>query len=161
MVKINVDGACKGNPGVGGGGGGIVRDKEGVVIAAFSKFYGDYTNTIAELRALNDGLKLCAKLEATGIVVNSDSKVTIQSIAKGRCGSWKGWYWFQETMELARVLKPMIYFTFREGNRAADGLAKLSCDSAVDTEFQGGPELPPDLRRIKREDACGLPVLRK
>ena len=55
--KLNVDGATRRNPGPGEG-GGIIRDHNGDLVAAFSNYYGKCTNTIAEFQALKDGLSL-------------------------------------------------------------------------------------------------------
>ncbi|XP_043720732.1 uncharacterized protein LOC122668203 [Telopea speciosissima] len=143
-LKLNVDGACKGNPGVGGG-GGIIRNTEGRVIAAFANFYGECTNSIANLRVLRDGLKLCESLGIKDFHVNSDSAATVQCIAKRKCEFWKGWYWFQEVLGLINFLKPMISFTYREGNRAAGFLANLACDSKKDTVFHGESSLHQNL----------------
>ncbi|XP_043713288.1 uncharacterized protein LOC122661847 [Telopea speciosissima] len=132
----------------------------GVVIAAFANFYGDCTNSIVELRALSDGLKLCSSLGFREFHVNTDSAATVLCISKRKCGFWKGWYWFQEVLELIDSLKPMISFTYREGNRAADYLANLACELASDSLFHGVTSLPKDLRWLSCEDASGLPVLR-
>lgn len=59
-----------------GGGGGILRPFEGMVFA-FCRYYGHVTNTIAELRALIDGLKLCISMNILSISIESDSMVLI------------------------------------------------------------------------------------
>ncbi|KAG2685816.1 hypothetical protein I3760_10G143300 [Carya illinoinensis] len=51
-VKLNVDGSCRGNLGTCGG-GGVIRDHQGKVKAAFSKIFGFGTNNVADLRALS------------------------------------------------------------------------------------------------------------
>ncbi|XP_043692976.1 uncharacterized protein LOC122643420 [Telopea speciosissima] len=58
-MKLNVDGASKGNSGPSGG-GGVIRDSSGNVVMAFANFYGHCTNTEAEMRLILDGLQLCA-----------------------------------------------------------------------------------------------------
>ncbi|KAL0405928.1 UNVERIFIED_CONTAM: putative ribonuclease H protein [Sesamum latifolium] len=54
-VKLNSDRASKGNPGDSGA-GGILRDQDGTVMVAFSKFLGEKTNVYAELLAIMRGL---------------------------------------------------------------------------------------------------------
>ncbi|XP_043714659.1 uncharacterized protein LOC122663014 [Telopea speciosissima] len=158
-VKLNIDGACKGNSGEGGG-GDIIRDNNGSVIVAFAKYYGAGTNNIAEVRALRDGLRLCANLGLVGPIVNSNSEVILRCVSKRRYSLWKGWYWFQEIMDHIESTRPLLSFTFREGNKAADWLANLAYDSASDIYFSGEMSLPLDLRWITSADALGLPVLR-
>ncbi|XP_043699844.1 ribonuclease H-like [Telopea speciosissima] len=152
-VKLNVGGACRGNPGVGGG-GGIIRNGEGKILAAFANYYGACNNSIAVFRALRDGLKLCAEMGF------SDSSLVVHSVSTKRCNIWKGWYWFHEIMTLVQALRPMVTFTFREGNRAADWLANYACDSVSSTTFTDWADTPTDLRKIIWEDAAGLPVIR-
>ncbi|KAL0427613.1 UNVERIFIED_CONTAM: putative ribonuclease H protein [Sesamum latifolium] len=59
-IKLNSDGASKGNPGIAGG-GGILRDNNGRGIFAFQLFFGTTTSTFAELAALVRGLSLNGK----------------------------------------------------------------------------------------------------
>lgn len=51
LVKRNTDGARRGNPSLSGG-RGVIRDSNGSLIYAFSSFFGDGSNTMAEVRAL-------------------------------------------------------------------------------------------------------------
>ncbi|XP_043694481.1 uncharacterized protein LOC122645214 [Telopea speciosissima] len=158
-VKLNVDGACRGNPGLGGG-GGVVRNTRGEVLAAFSNFYGYYTNSIAELRALRDGIALCQALGFSDVVVNSDSANTARMINQNRCNLWQGWYWFQEIMSLVSEGRASVVFAFRESNRAADWLANLACDSGSSITFHQDDIPSSKLQVILREDKAGLPMLR-
>lgn len=68
--KLNVDGCSLGNPGECGG-GWVVRDTQGALIAGFSTFYGWETNTTAEVRALLDGIRLCIKLQLDRIEIGT------------------------------------------------------------------------------------------
>ncbi|KAL0296081.1 UNVERIFIED_CONTAM: putative ribonuclease H protein [Sesamum radiatum] len=54
-VKLNTDGASKGNPGVAGA-GGIVRDYEGKVILAFSEPIGFTNNMVVVMHVVLRGL---------------------------------------------------------------------------------------------------------
>ncbi|XP_043693070.1 uncharacterized protein LOC122643520 [Telopea speciosissima] len=121
-VKLNVDGACRGNPGSGDG-GGIIRGYDGRILAAFANFYGDCTNSIVEIRALRDDLQICAEMGFSYFHVNSDSTMVVRCTSSKRCNLWKGWYWFHEIQVLIDSLRPMITFTCREGNSVADWLA--------------------------------------
>lgn len=57
-LKLNVDGASRGNPGLVGG-GGILRDHEGNMVMAFCKFFRKCTNMEVECRAMAEGLLAC------------------------------------------------------------------------------------------------------
>ncbi|MQL89284.1 hypothetical protein Taro_021863 [Colocasia esculenta] len=54
--SINVDGACKGNPGACGG-GGCFRDVNDDFVFGFAYFYGTGNSLMAETRAIHDGLR--------------------------------------------------------------------------------------------------------
>ncbi|KAL0356483.1 UNVERIFIED_CONTAM: putative ribonuclease H protein [Sesamum radiatum] len=57
-IKINTDGASKGNPGVAGA-GGIARNEEGAVIFAFYETLGEANNSFAEVFGLFKALQIC------------------------------------------------------------------------------------------------------
>lgn len=63
---LNVDGSAKdGSIAC----GGIIRDSNGDMVAAFSTFYGDSTNNIAKFMALKEGLELCRSMNLENIRV--------------------------------------------------------------------------------------------
>lgn len=57
--KLNTDGSSLGNPGLVGGGGGVIRDEIGNWVAGFSRRIGVTSSFEAELWALRDGLTIC------------------------------------------------------------------------------------------------------
>ncbi|XP_022852508.1 uncharacterized protein LOC111374112 [Olea europaea var. sylvestris] len=60
-VKLNIDGSSLGNPGPCGG-GGVIRDHHGNMIAGFSATYGFGSNNEAELRVVINGVELCKEM---------------------------------------------------------------------------------------------------
>ena len=56
VVKLNIDGSLKGNPGVSGG-GGIIRNSAGNMIFVSSRYLGKCTSLQAEAKALLIGLQ--------------------------------------------------------------------------------------------------------
>ncbi|CAA7405713.1 unnamed protein product [Spirodela intermedia] len=86
-LKLNVDGAARGNPEPVGG-RGILRDPTGSIIFAFSYFYNIQTNTAAEAMAIRDGLLLCEERNLHDIVIESDSRVLVQMLRAGSCSHW-------------------------------------------------------------------------
>ncbi|MQM13042.1 hypothetical protein Taro_045964, partial [Colocasia esculenta] len=50
-LVLNVNGACKGNPGLCGG-GACIRDSEGILLLTFAHFYGFGTSLVAEVRSV-------------------------------------------------------------------------------------------------------------
>lgn len=74
--KLNVDGSSLENPSMAGG-GGILRDADGKLVFAFSRFFGTCSNDATEIRAVLEGLKICKQLGYNCIDIEGDSKVVV------------------------------------------------------------------------------------
>ncbi|MQM15895.1 hypothetical protein Taro_048848 [Colocasia esculenta] len=96
---LNVDGACKGNPGDCGG-GGCIRDSGGSVLVAFAHFYGMGNSMVAESRAMCDGIRLADFLGIHLTVIYSDSLALVNSLNSGRCPAWQALRWWREANEV-------------------------------------------------------------
>ena len=66
-VKLFSDGACRGNPGMGGA-GAVITDEADNILWEEKEYLGHCTNNIAEYKALILGLKgaLAAGIQSTG-----------------------------------------------------------------------------------------------
>ncbi|KAH9750680.1 hypothetical protein KPL71_013964 [Citrus sinensis] len=80
VVKLSVDGCSRGNPGMTTT-GGVLRDHQGVVLAAFGSFLGHQSILFAELMALLEGLDLAAQLGFSNLEVESDSATVSWAIS--------------------------------------------------------------------------------
>ncbi|CAK9161989.1 unnamed protein product, partial [Ilex paraguariensis] len=90
ILKLNVDEAVKGNPGLASG-GAIVRDERGGVILVASFYYEECSNMKAEFCALLDGLQLVLShdLMEKEILVESDSLGLVNTmLGNGDC-AWQ------------------------------------------------------------------------
>lgn len=87
-VEIYTDGACRGNPGVGGWGAIL---KYGDIEREISGGEASTTNNRMELTAVITALSLLK--EPCHVTLTSDSKYVIDAIQKGWLDSWqkKGW----------------------------------------------------------------------
>lgn len=87
-VEIYTDGACRGNPGVGGWGAVL---KYGSIEREISGGEPSTTNNRMELTAVITALSLLK--EPCHVTLTSDSKYVIDAIQKGWLDSWqkKGW----------------------------------------------------------------------
>lgn len=84
LFKLNIDGSVIHGITTGGG---IVQDHEGKLIGSFSNYYGDGTNTLAEVMALRDVLLFCLALNILLVLVESDSAVVVKAICSGKIGN--------------------------------------------------------------------------
>ena len=76
-LKLNIDGAVKGNPGPAGG-GGLLRDHRGNWINGFSANLGWCSYVKAELLALLKGLQLAWNMGVSHLEVEIDSHVALK-----------------------------------------------------------------------------------
>ncbi|OVA03982.1 Ribonuclease H domain [Macleaya cordata] len=120
FVKINCDGAARGNPGPAGA-GIIVRDFKSATIVSISQGLGISSNFMAEVSAIILGIEWAAHNNKTKIIVCSDSSSAIMSFKKNSIPwSVKGrWNSIRNSFQEIRYAH-----VFREVNFAADALAK-------------------------------------
>ena len=87
-VEIYTDGACSGNPGVGGWCAILMYNGHSKIVSGYNK---DTTNNRMELTAAIEALK--ALKEPCEVTLTSDSKYLVDAITKGWAVSWraKGW----------------------------------------------------------------------
>ncbi|KAK9268800.1 hypothetical protein L1049_000564 [Liquidambar formosana] len=161
VLKLNIDGASKGNPGPSGG-GSILRNDLGEVLFTTSNFYGYATNIVAECKAFLDGITTYRDmgLDPYKLIIESDSKLMVDCI-NGLCATpWCLWYLCAQIRSILSSLECSVRHTYREGNFAADFLASKGAtggDFCCSLEFL---EQPVDLRFIVFYDHLQLGHLR-
>lgn len=157
---LNVDGASKGNPGLAGG-GGCIRDPRGQVCLGFSYFYGFGTNTVAEGRALLDGLRLAQLHNISISAIYTDSMVLLMLIQSKQSPPWSFLPWWEALTELISHFHCPIRHVYREGNQLADALANHAVHVGHNQEFAFLQDLPQMAKGYAISDANGLPNFRK
>jgi hypothetical protein len=86
FIKINFDGASKGNPGTTGY-GAVIKDSKGEILGLIAGFLGEKTNNVAELTGLLRGLQETMNKDHYKLVLEGDSQVIIHLITKILNGS--------------------------------------------------------------------------
>ena len=76
MLRINIDGASRGNPGLSGI--GIVISRGGQKVAEYKDFVGSTTNNLAEYMALKKALKIASTMKDDEITILSDSELVVK-----------------------------------------------------------------------------------
>jgi ribonuclease HI len=79
VVKLYTDGACRGNPGIGGA-GAVLIDSKGNTLATCRKFLGICTNNEAEYQALILGLEEALKNHYRRLQIYMDSELLVKQI---------------------------------------------------------------------------------
>jgi RNase HI (EC 3.1.26.4) len=107
-VEIYTDGACSGNPGLGGY-GVILKYKD--VEKELSGGFFHTTNNRMELMAVIKGLE--ALKQPCRVTLYSDSQYVINAINKGWVNKWRANNWFRSKDKLAKnadLWKKLLYF---------------------------------------------------
>jgi ribonuclease HI len=151
FVKLNFDGASKGNPGAAGY-GVVFRNHHGHILVIGAGPLGHSTNNAAELWGLIKGLQLAIKNNFTKIIVEGDSQVIISLLRRILNGAnpdniSPSWRLSHGLQIIAGLLHPnqVIIPTHirRKANQVADELANLGtnwrgpdlqCNSAQDQD---------------------------
>jgi ribonuclease HI len=79
IFNLYSDGACRGNPGVGGA-GAVITDADGNVFWEGKEYLGNCTNNIAEYKALILGLKGALSVGYKNLNVYMDSELLAKQI---------------------------------------------------------------------------------
>lgn len=114
---------------------------------------------VVETRALLNGLRMCITLGVRDVIVETDSSIVAQWLQKGVCSLWWLWDYWDEILELIRLLNAQVQHMFREANMATDFLAKYgSMGSYFNMSF--GDKVLTLLRGILHTDRMELQYLR-
>lgn len=131
-LLLYTDGACRGNPGVGGA-GAVLIDSKGRVICSLKKFLGLCTNNIAEYKALILGLEAAAARKPKRLHIFLDSELLVRQI--------EGHYRVKHDNlkplmgKVRDLLSSLESYTIRHidrsENKKADALANEAIDEAL------------------------------
>lgn len=92
---------------------------------AFAAHLGRGTNNHVELRALLMGLCKCRNLGFDNIILELDSLLVVKWLKDGKCSLWYLEDFWEEISEILSQLNFQFQHVFREGNMAADFLARM------------------------------------
>ena len=81
FIKLNFDGASKGNPGEASF-GGIFRDSNEQVRWIFADWGGEMTNNEAEFWALHQGLRIAVRNGYTNLEITGDSQSAVDMLRR-------------------------------------------------------------------------------
>eukprot|EP00253_Pinus_taeda_P003542 PITA_03542 len=136
FIKLNFNGASKGNSGPAGY-GGIFRDSQGQIRWIYADKGGIMSNNEAEFSAAYQGIRIAIRNGYMKLEIEGDSNLVIETIRKLNNGeAWeqvlKSWRTAGLIQDLAETIKrieyKVIHHVRREGNRAADFLANWGCN---------------------------------
>ena len=123
-VRLNTDGASKGNPGKAGA-GGIIRGHRGELFECFAANCGECSCTRAELMAVLRGLNVAWNGGHRKIVLSVDSEVVVRMLEGDPPTNSPYIHIIRKCIALIRNRDWVVQVEhcYREANRAADWLA--------------------------------------
>lgn len=124
---------------------GVMRNHQGVVLAAFGSFLGHYLILFVELMAMLEELDLATQLGFNVLEVESDSTIVV-SWANSHCQVWWGYvYLLGRIHTLSSDPSIVIRNVFQEGTFATDFMANWACTHQTHQRFFSIGEPPSSL----------------
>ncbi|KAF7820682.1 putative ribonuclease H protein At1g65750 family [Senna tora] len=158
-VKVNIDGASSRDGERRAACGGIVRDQDGNFIVGFMRNLGSCTSIQAELWGVYSGLVTAQRYGFHRIIIETDSLVACEMVQgvlphAHLCALLVG-----HICELLnKEWEVKLQHTYREGNSAADAMARAAYDSNNFLTFVNDP--PRDVANFLAFDLYGSGLVR-
>ncbi|XP_070022541.1 uncharacterized protein [Nicotiana sylvestris] len=157
-LKVNTDGASRGNPGRSSI-GFCIRNENGDIVKSVGKEIEETTNTVAETKALVEALRFYRFQQYSHVWLQTDSML----LKKIMDGIWKlPWIISEQVEEMMQLMNGGNYTVthiHREGNKLTDHLANYALDHG-EIECQQFWHLDAQGRRLVNEDKLQCPNLR-
>ncbi|KAH0708987.1 hypothetical protein KY284_010414 [Solanum tuberosum] len=158
-IKVNTDGACRGNPGQSAY-GFCIRDEYGNLLYAQGEDIGLRTNTEAEIIAILEALRYCKRVGLEGFWLESDSLSIVNCLRNSWKVPWERVEQVEECRVLMEITKVRIQHTLREGNNLADFIANAVIGAVGLVQFNTFISLPTKGKCILNMDKAQVPSLR-
>ena len=141
------------------GGGGLIRDGNGTWLIGFARKIGTATSFLAELWALQDGLRLCLQIQAQAVCIELDAKAVVDALHSQSYTNTVIYSIMEDCNHLVTLIpQTSVRHVYREANRCADFLSKLG--TGLENDFAIFSSPPMDLLAILEDDVCGFSINR-
>lgn len=154
-VRLNTDGASKGNPGRAGA-GGIIRGHRGELFEVFAVNCGICSCTKAELMCFLRGLCVAWNGGHRQVIVSVDSEVVVNLLGGDVPANSPYIHLIRKCHALihSRDWAVKVEHCYRKANKAADWLANFGVE--MEEKFKVIEAVPSDLRTVLLEDLGGV-----
>jgi len=127
------DGACRGNPGLGGA-GAVLVDPKGRVVCSLKKFLGLCTNNIAEYKALILGLEAAVERRPKKLHIFLDSELLVKQVD----GSYRVKHKNLKPLmgKVRDLLSSLESYTIQHIDRSENKKADELANEAIDEAFE-------------------------
>lgn len=156
-LKLNTDGAFQSSS-RSAGGGGVLRNHLGDIVAAFAANVGADSGLEAEMAAILIGISL-AKLHGDHIWLESDAELIVGWINSAQLGAGSARHTLAKIRAELRGISWKVSYIPREGNMAADFLANFG-RGVSDTRIFNRGSVPARVKAFCSLDSLGMPSFR-
>lgn len=141
LIKLNLNGASKGNPGPAGS-GGVFRNSQGEILHIYTINLGHSTNNAAKLNAMVKGLNIALHRGFHKLILEGDSSLVITICNKLLNGtppckvsqSWRLSAIIEALPTTLRSIDMLLPSHIqRKANNVADHLANVGVESSIST----------------------------
>lgn len=147
-MKINFDGASKGNPGVAGC-GVVLRDEWGICKIIKCIPIGKQTNHVTEAMAAYHGIILAKEAKCTKVWCEGDSLNIINCLNMKFPPSWSISNAIKATRKISEEFEMCVFtHVYREANSCADWAANLACQSENIITSYGEKEIASEMKSL-------------
>ncbi|XP_060188598.1 uncharacterized protein LOC132617573 [Lycium barbarum] len=143
------------------GAGGIVRNRIGNMIMAFSYPSQFYTNNYSEAQAALIGISWCVNQQFEALEVELDSLLVVQMLNGTLKPPWRIQGIIDEIRAKMTGRNISVQHCYREGNEVADTLAKYAAQVQAPRIFLIEGDLPMEARGPLRMNKLDLPSFRR
>lgn len=132
LLILQLDGGSRGNPGPAAI-GVVIKDKGGKVLKQIGEVIGEFTNNVAEYRALLRALEDAKSLGASIVEIRSDSELLVSQL--------QGKYRVKSPdlgplhLEATRLLRQFAHWTAKRVSRGENAAADALVNRALDQAF--------------------------
>ncbi|XP_020679019.1 uncharacterized protein LOC110097117 [Dendrobium catenatum] len=156
FVKLNSNGSVRNSN---ARAGGIIRDYQGVVLAAFASPLHPCSVLTTELYRLSYGIDICNKLGFVNVWIEVDAHLIIQILNNQGLVNHHNFYLLRKIKKSLSNINYTISHIFREDNACVDWLSNLGChiDDYQDLNISN---LDPILKGMINLDKIALPYIR-
>jgi ribonuclease HI len=138
FLKLNFDGASKGNPGKAGAGGAII-DNGGKLVHLYATSIDNTTNNVVEFGSLEHGLEILIQEGLVNVTVEGDSSLVIGTAKLLRCGTNIGklinhWCLAQILQRIQKHLQTLFTVDFRWVRRSKNTLEDMLSNEGLNHE---------------------------
>nr|XP_016436823.1 PREDICTED: uncharacterized protein LOC107762942 [Nicotiana tabacum] len=158
-IKVNTDGSFYKESGKAGI-GGVVRNSQGDLIAAFSIHISCDDHTIVEAKAAEFGGKWCSQNGYTNFSIELDSKIIVNMLTDENPNDMQIKKVIDRASLIIKQTRATVRHCFREGNQVADCLAKLATTTNQRRLYHSLQELPSNAKGLFLLDKWQLPSIR-